>query len=752
MKERILELLSSKDYVLMTRNAISAALLLKKGERLELRRALKELMTEGRVIRTDRRRYSLVAQHRSPGPQARTRDAGKLAAGVLKGHPRGFGFVIPDDKSVEDIYIHRENMSTALDGDKVLVRLFSPYGRGEHRNLQARRLRYGAGRGERRGPEGEIVEVVERSNKEIVGELRQSGHFYYVMPENRGIFQDIYISPEDLKGAKVGDRVVTKITEWESKHLNPEGTIVKVLGDSEDWRTDLASVMIRFGYRRTFPAETNAEAAAVPDEIGEEELARRRDLRGQVTFTIDPEDAKDFDDAISLERIEKGGWLLSVSIADVAYYVKEESELDLEARRRGNSVYLLNDVVPMLPRRLSSDLCSLKEGCDRLTKTVAMSFSKQGVLKEYEIFDSVITCKHRFSFKEVNDVLGSAGVSPAHSHGPAGMKESPYKEILEEMAELAGLLRGRRVDRGAVVFDMPEAKVAFGDDGSIAGVEAVRQGQSESLIEEFMLAANETVARHLRRHRTPTIYRVHDEPDSAKMEEFCQVARAFGYKLPKFPSREDVNRVIAEAQGRAESYLVNLAFLRSLKMAEYSVKNRGHYGLASKNYLHFTSPIRRYPDLVVHRCLDSLRDGAGKPERPGREAPEKEGLAEIAANCSETERRADAAEREVVEAATLRYLQGIHRREPGRLFRGVVTDVSRYEITVFLPEFLIDGSIRLKSLVGDFYRYDRKSAKLTGVRTRRTFQKGQLVKVTVRGVDVIRKELELDLVSGWRPR
>jgi ribonuclease R len=236
------------------------------------------------------------------------------------------------------------------------------------------------------------------------------------------------------------------------------------------------------------------------------------------------------------------------------------------------------------------------------------------------------------------------------------------------------------------------------------------------------------------------------------MEEFCQVARAFGYKLPKFPSREDVNRVIAEAQGRAESYLVNLAFLRSLKMAEYSVKNRGHYGLASKNYLHFTSPIRRYPDLVVHRCLDSLRDGAGKPERPRREAPAKEGLAEIAANCSETERRADAAEREVVEAATLRYLQGIYRREPGRLFRGVVTDVSRYEITVFLPEFLIDGSIRLKSLVGDFYHYDRKSAKLTGMRTRRTFQKGQLVKVTVRGVDVIRKELELELVGGWRGR
>lgn len=749
MKQRIVELLSSKEYMPMTRNAISAALSLEKGERPELRRVLKELMAQGRVTRTDRRRYSLAPQ--TPAGRARagrsSRAEMNLVAGVLKGHPRGFGFVIPDDKSVQDIYIHRENMSTALDGDKVLVRPLSPYQGGRGRSLQARHPRRGTGRGEKRGPEGEIVEVVERSNKEIVGELRQSGHFYYVMPENPGIFQDIYISSEDLKGAKLGDRVVTRITEWESKHLNPEGTIVKVLGDSEDWRTDLASVIIRFGYRRTFPAEANTEAAAVPDGIGEQELAGRKDLRGQLTFTVDPEDAKDFDDAVSLERTEKGGWLLSVSIADVAHYVKEKSAIDLEACRRGNSVYLLNDFVPMLPKRLSGDLCSLKEGCDRLAKTVAMSFSKQGVLKEYEIFDSVIACKRRFSFKEVNEILSTAGVSPADAHVPPERRESPFADVLREMAELAELLRGRRIDRGAVVFDMPEAKIVFGDDGSIAGVEAVRQGQSEGLIEEFMLAANETVARHLKRHRMPTIYRVHDEPNSEKMEEFRQVARAFGYKLPESPLREDVNRVLMQAQGKAESYLVNLAFLRSLKMAEYSVKNRGHYGLASKNYLHFTSPIRRYPDLIVHRCLDLLKDGASKSDLPA-----KEDLAEIAANCSETERRADAAEREVVEAATLRYLQQIYRREPGRLFRGVVTDVSRYEITVFLPEFLIDGSIRLKSLLGDFYRYDKKSAKLTGVRTRSTFQKGQLLKVTVRGVDIIRKELDLELVSGWRSR
>jgi len=702
MKERILQLLSSSDYVPMTHNRISGALSLKKGERVDLRRAMKELMAEGKVVRVDRQRYALAAPM-------------QLIAGVLKGHPRGFGFVIPEDESIDDVYIHRENMSTALDGDKVLVRLLPTYRRG---------------RGGRRGVEGEIVQVVERAKREIVGELRRSGHFYYVMPENRGIFQDLYISKENLKGAKLGDRVVARIIEWESKHLNPEGTIGRVLGDSEDWRTDLKSVMVRFGYRRKFPSRAAAEAAEVPDEISDDELKRRRDLRDEETFTIDPKDAKDFDDAISLKRIEGGGWLLGVSIADVACYVTEGSGLDLEARRRGNSVYLLDDVVPMLPKRLSSDLCSLKNGCDRLAKTVLMSFSRNGVLKDCQIFDSVINCKRRFAYKEVNEIL-------------SGERKSRYKEALEEMAKLARLLRKRRIERGAIVFDMAEAKVLFDEDGNIAGVEAVRQGASESLVEEFMLAANEAVARHLRKHKIPTIYRVHDEPDSEKMDEFCQTARMFGYKVAPFPSRAEVNRVLLEAQGKPESYVVNLSFLRSLKMAEYSVKNRGHYGLASKNYLHFTSPIRRYPDLVVHRCLDALNDGTSKEDVPG-----KGGLAKIAANCSETERRADAAQREVVQAATLRHLRWLYQRKPGRLFQGIITGISRYEITVFLRDFLTEGNIRLRSLVGDFYRYDRRLGKLTGVRTRRTFQKGQVIKVRVREVDVIRRELELEFVSG----
>jgi len=703
VKERIVQLLSSQGYEPKSRNRIAAALSLKKRERVEMRRALKELVAEGKVVRVERRRYGLL----------REGGAAELVTGVLKGHPRGFGFVIPEDKRIEDVYVHRENMSTALDGDKVLVRLF-PTGR--------------RGREGKRGLEGEIVRVVERTTREIVGELRKSGHFYYVMPENKGIFQDIYVSEENLKGAGVGERVVARITEWESKHLNPEGSIVKVLGASDDWRTDLASVMVRFGYKRGFPSEAAAEAAAVRDGIDEAELERRRDLRAEETFTIDPEDAKDYDDAVSLKKTEGGGWILGVHIADVACYVKEGSQLDGEASRRGNSVYLLDDFVPMLPKRLSSDLCSLKEGCDRLTKTVLMTFSKNGVLKEYEIVDSVMNCRRRFSFKEVNEIL-------------TGKKSSPFGEKLEEMAELSRLLLRKRIERGALVFDMAEAKIVFDAEGNIAGVEKVRQGPAESLIEEFMLAANETVARHLRKHKVPTIYRVHDEPESDEIGEFCRTARAFGYRIGDLPSREEVNRVLSEAQGRPESYLINLSFLRSLKMAEYSVRNRGHYGLASKHYLHFTSPIRRYPDLIVHRCVDLLRNGAN------REAfPKAEKLAEIARHCSETERQADAAESEVVEAATLRYLDWLSERNPGRPFQGIITGISRYEMEVFLPEFLIEGNIRLRYLVGDFYRFDRNQRRLTGVRTRRTFREGQSVKVKVKAIDVIRRDLELDLV------
>ncbi len=701
MKQRILQLLTSKDYVPMSTNAIAGALSVGKRDRIELRRALRELLAEGKVVRIDRRRYAPAAPV-------------SLVAGVLKAHPRGFGFLLPEDESVEDLYIHRENMGTALDGDRVLVRPFPT----------ARRYRGG-----RKGVEGEIVRVVERASREIVGELRRSGHFYYVMPENRGIFQDIYISEENLKDAELGDRVVTRIVEWESKHLNPEGKVVKVLGGGDDWRTDLASVMVRFGYKRTFPAGARAEAASAPDGIGPAELKSRRDLREEVMITIDPEDAKDFDDAISLTKSEDGARVLGVHIADVADYVKENSALDEEARRRGNSVYLLDDVVPMLPKRLSSDLCSLKEGCDRLAKTVFMNFSRQGSIKNYEIVDSVIRCSRRFSFKEVNEIL-------------SGERESAFKEKLTEMAELSRVLHKKRMRRGALVFDMVDSKLVFDARGNIAGIEKQRQGPSESLVEEFMLAANETVANHLRKHKVPTIYRVHAGPDNEEMGEFCRTARAFGYSVPEAPPRSEVNRVLSEASGKPESYLLNLSFLRSLKMAEYSVRNTGHYGLASKHYLHFTSPIRRYPDLVVHRCLNGLGDGAGGAKSSA--APKD--LAKIAAHCSQTERQADAAEKEVVKAGTLRYLQQLCQRHRGRVFSGLITDISRYEMVVYLSDFVIEGSVRLRSLVGDFYRFDRQRGRLVGVRTRRTFRKGQVVKVRIAAIDIIRRELELELV------
>ncbi|NQT82662.1 RNB domain-containing ribonuclease, partial [bacterium] len=323
-------------------------------------------------------------------------------------------------------------------------------------------------------------------------------------------------------------------------------------------------------------------------------------------------------------------------------------------------------------------------------------------------------------------------------------RESPFKEMIGEMAELSRVLLKRRIQRGALVFDMAEAKIVFDSDGNIAGVEKVVQGPSESLVEEFMLAANETVAKHLRKHKVPTIYRVHGEPDTEELGEFCRTARGFGYAVVDSPSRTEVSRVLSEARGKPESYLINLAFLRCLKMAEYSVRSKGHYGLASKNYLHFTSPIRRYPDLVVHRCLNLLKD-EGKSGAAGAKKPEE--LAKIAAHCSESERQAGYAEREVVQAGTLRYLQWVSRRKPGRAFRGLITGISRFDITVFLPDFLTDGSVRLRFLVGDFYRLDRKRRKLTGVRTRKSFSEGQVVKVKIRTIDVIRRELELDFVG-----
>jgi ribonuclease R len=698
-KERVLDLLRAENGRPLRRSAVLSRLGLPRSEHALARKCLKDLVRAGDLVRL-KGGFLTLPRH------------GGLVAGVLRAHPRGFGFVTPADASLDDIYVHRENMSTALDGDTVLVRC-----------LPARPFKLA------KGPEGVIVEVVKRRNVELVGTLRKSGHFHYVLPDNPAIFQDILIPDEALGKGRVGDKVIARITEWESKHLNPEGAVVKVLGPSGDIKTDIAAVVARFDLPKGFPKAALAEARAAPEAIVPEEIAARLDLRADEIFTIDPATAKDFDDAVSLRRERSGRWVLGVHIADVAYYVPEAGPLDEEAAQRGTSAYLLNTVIPMLPTKLSNNLCSLRPHTDRLTRSVIMTFSDDGILHRYDISRSVINSKRRFTYDEVQAILD-------------GKKGSPFAATLKAMAELAGILLRRRRERGCVDFDVPEAHPIIGPGGAVESFEIERRDASHSLIEEFMIAANETVAQHLINKGRPTIFRVHEEPDEKKLVEFAALARHFGHHIAASPSAREIQRVLDETKGTPEAYPIGLAYLRSMKLAKYSAENIGHSGLASDAYLHFTSPIRRYPDLVVHRSLDAPRPRSAK----AREAL-VERLEQTAVHSSETERAADEAESELITIATLRYLDQLARQRHPPVLDGIVRDVKSFGLQVLLMDYLMEGTVRVASLVDDYYRFNPHGKRLVGTRRGRVFRVGMALKVRLARVDTFSRDVQLQVVS-----
>ena len=667
-------------------------------QRAAARAALKELVRRGELIHLQGGLYTVPRRD-------------ELVTGVLRAHPRGFGFVTPADRSLDDVYVHRENMSTALDGDTVVVRCIpsAPHKRAK-------------------GPEGVIVEIVKRRTSQIVGTLRKTGHFHYVLPDNPAIFQDVLIPDEALGAARVGDKVIARITEWESKHLNPEGAVVKVLGPSGDIKTDIASVIVRYRLPRGFPRKVSGEVRRLSGTIPPDEIAARRDLRGDETFTIDPKTAKDFDDAVSLRCGRDGTSVVGVHIADVSHYVPEGSALDEEAATRGTSCYLLNTVIPMLPPKLSNELCSLRPHVDRLTRSVIMTFSPDGILARYDVCRSVINSKRRFTYEEVQAILD-------------GKRSSRFAKTLRAMAALAQMLRQRRRERGGIDFDVPESKPIVGPSGQVESIEIENRDDAHSLIEEFMIAANETVAQHLTTKRRPTIYRVHEEPDDKRLAEFAALARHFGHEISAEPSARDIQRVLDEAKGTPEAHPLSVAYLRSMKLARYDTDNVGHYGLASDAYLHFTSPIRRYPDLVVHRRLD-----AAKPPSPKARAELEEALAKTAAHSSETERTADEAERELRTIATLRYLEQLAKKRRPPLLNGIVRDIKSFGMLVSLVDYLVEGTVRVSSLTDDYYRFDRASRRLVGQRRRKVFRVGMPLTVRLRRVDLFKREVELQLV------
>ncbi|PYK28305.1 MAG: ribonuclease R [Verrucomicrobia bacterium] len=705
IREQVLALLARKDYRPLNKADIARELSLTGAQRNVLRNTLRELERAGMIARIRKNRYVLPAE-------------ADLVTGKLSIHQVGYGFLVPETPGEPDVFIAAENIGTAMHGDRVVVRISrdAPYGR-----IKGRR-------------EGRVIRILERAHDTIVGTLQRSRNFYYVVPDDPRFVHDIYVRPasQNLKedrrsqtAARVGDKVVVRLDAWESRHVNPEGEIIEVLGPATAPGIDMLSIIRKFHLPAEFPKEVLDQAERIPDKINPRQLEGREDLRKEFIVTIDPDDARDFDDAIQVEK-NKNGWRLGVHIADVAAYVEPGSALDREARRRGNSAYLPDRVIPMLPERLSNGVCSLNPGVDRLTHSAFIHFDKNGVAKSARFSRSVIRSAHRLTYKQAYAILSSP---PRDQLG----------ERLHLAWELASLLRRKRFEHGALDLDFPEVKVWVDKQGHPIRLERVENDESHQLIEEFMLAANEAVAREHKKRTIPTIYRVHENPDPGKLAEYREFVLSFDYRVGDLTHRGELQRLLAAIRGKPEEQALKVALLKSLKRARYDPQPLGHYGLAKTNYLHFTSPIRRYADLVVHRSLG--RDAAAR--RPYR--MDMGEIASIAQHISATERNAADAEIDGAQMKKLEFFQRqLDQRNP-EIFRAAIVDVRNYGLLVELPDALITGLIHVSSLTDDFYLFEPARRQLIGRRSRRRFKIGDEVSVFVARVDTFKRQVDFTI-------
>lgn len=715
IREQLLALLSRKDYRPLNKTEIARKFGVSGRARVALRKTLRDLERAGEIARIRKDRYVLPRE-------------ADLVTGKVSVHPVGYAFLISEKPGEPDVFIAAENVGTAMHGDRVVARISpeAPAGR-----IKGRR-------------EGRVIRILERAYDTVVGTLQRSRNFYYVVPDDPRFVHDIYVRPvaaasEDRRSqtaGTVGDKVVVRLDDWQSRHVNPEGDIVEVLGPASAPGVDVLSIVRKYHLPTEFPSDVLEQAERISENVELQQITGREDLRNQLIVTIDPDDARDFDDAINVAKLPNGGWQLGVHIADVAAYVERGSALDREARRRGNSVYLPDRVIPMLPERLSNGVCSLKPGVDRLTHSVFIHFDKRGVAKSARFARSVIRSAHRLTYKEAYAILTSA---PRDRLG----------ERLHLAWELAALVRRKRFEHGALELDFPEVKVWVDAHGKPIRLERVENDESHQLIEEFMLAANEAVARELKKRAIPTVYRVHENPDPEKLAEYREFALSFGYKVGDLTHRGELQRLLAEIRGKPEEQALKVGLLKSLKRARYDPQPLGHYGLPKTNYLHFTSPIRRYADLIAHRALG--RDPADAGGRPARSASAPYHMAEIASiaqHISATERNAADAEIDATQMKKLEFFQRqLDQRNP-QIFRAAIVDVRNYGLMVELPDALITGLIHVSSLTDDFYVFEPARRQLIGRRSRRRFKVGDDLSVFVARVDLFKRQVDFAIAPA----
>lgn len=660
------------------------------------RRRLRAMERDGDVFRQRKGRYAL------PG-------SFEIVTGIVDLTRAGDGFVIPEVAGGEDVYVPRRFLGSAVEGDRVAVRV--------ERRLPGR------------NPEGRLVRVLDRAWSQAVGVYHDRRGYGVVVPQEPLLPADVFVPPADRAGAAEGDIVLVRIDEWGKDTVRPVGVITSVLGRPGDPGIDVLSIILGQQLPIDFPPIVVREADKIARRgVRPEDLEGREDFRDTLCFTIDPRDAKDHDDALSVRRTA-GGIEIGIHIADVSWYVKEGSGIDREALDRGTSVYLVDRVIPMLPESLSADLCSLVPGQDRLTLSVVLDFDEHGAMRERRIVRGVIRSARRLAYEDAEEILGRG--LPEEDPGSA------LVEALMDLSSVAQEVRRARREAGAVDFAIPEAEVVLDDEGEPLEIRPRLRLEAHRIIEDMMIFANETVATLGLDEGLPLIYRIHEDPDPDRIEKLRELAGFFGHSLPTTTVRPaDLSRLLSEAKGKPHEYLISKVTLRSMKRARYSTENVGHFGLASDAYVHFTSPIRRYPDLVVHRAL--VRWLKGSPVRTD------ESLTDVARHSSDMERRAQEAERESVEAKTIRYMQ----RHVGDVFDGTIGGVTSFGLFVELDGVLAEGLVRLGSLVDDYYAFDADAHAVFGRRTRKRYRLGDRVSVQVVRVDAESRTIDLELVDN----
>ena len=666
-----------------------------RGSYERFKRALGDLERAGRVVRQRKGRYALL-------------DDLSLVRGILQVTRSGDAFLLPETGG-PDVYIPGRERKSAVEGDRVLVRI-------------ERRPR-------RRNPEGRVIRILDRATDQVVGAYRRKKGYGYVAAQEPRLDIELFIPPGAEAEAEDGQVVLVAVESWGERGPGPVGRVVRVLGDADDPAVTVLAILHGHQLPIDFPREVEGEAQALSAAgIGAEDREGRLDYREHLVFTIDPADAKDHDDGLSLRPLDDGAYELGVHIADVSHYVSRGSALDREAAERGTSVYLVDRVIPMLPHALSSDLCSLVPDEDRLAFSVLFRVDRSGRIEEPRLTRTVIRSRFRLAYEEAQEILD-------------GEREAPG-ELLESLAELERLssrLRRQRTDRGSIDFDLPESRVVLNACGEPTDIQRVLRLRTHMLIEDFMILANEAVAQLAEREKLPLIYRVHEAPPDRKLEGLRTLAGTFGFRLPAGTVEPaDLAKLVRAMEGTPQEQLVSTVTLRSMSQARYDAENLGHFGLASEAYAHFTSPIRRYPDLVVHRQLKRWLD---EPRRAREESLEY--LEDVAASSSQRERSAVEAERDSVDAMKVEFMQ----RHLGDDFAGSISGVAAFGIFVLLDDFHVDGLVHVSSLTDDYYRFDEGRHSLVGRRRKRTYRLGDPVRVQVVRVDRENRRIDFELLE-----